>query len=115
MPARPPLLGHVGGVPSDWTLGYSAGMYPTWVREGGVAMTHRAAAAKVAADYAETHERLKDDPEYIARKTVALAEESMNSRSWTARNRFVLYVEAHMPGITAYRVTRRRREGPKGP
>lgn len=75
--------------------------------------TASAAAAKV--DYAETHERLKDDPEYIARKAAALAEESMNSRFWTARNRFALYVEAHMPGITAYRVTRRSREGPKGP
>lgn len=63
----------------------------------------RGAAARVAADHAATHERLKDDPEYIAQKAAALAEEIANPRFWSARNRFALYVEAHMPGITAVR------------
>lgn len=54
---------------------------------------------KVDAAYESTHERLKEDPEYVRLKAAAEAEAAAASSSWLERNRFALYIEANTPGI----------------
>lgn len=46
--------------------------------------------------YADTHRRLRTDPEYIALTMAANDEEARDPDLWIMRNRLALYVEQHM-------------------
>lgn len=51
----------------------------------------------VAAQYAATHERLRNDPEYVRLSVAAAAEEECTPERFLERNRLAFYVELHMP------------------
>lgn len=55
------------------------------------------AEAEAHGEVARTHERLRDDPEYIALKAAADEEAATTPEVWWARNRLEVHVHARTP------------------